>query len=78
MITDENSGLTTEDFEIGDKVRFVCGELHEKFPAYTPPVGTIGTVTGFCFEILVVQWPRGTTSEDDEWSVLPCFVEKVN
>ncbi len=74
---DENSGLTVADFANGDQVRFICGELHEKQPAYFPPVGTIGTVIGFGLDDLFVQWPCGTTSEDDEWFVLPCFVEKV-
>lgn len=78
MITDKNSGLTVADFAIGDKVRFLRGELHEKKPLYFPPVGTIGTVTWVGTEDLLVQWPCGTTSEDDEWFVQPRFVEKVN
>lgn len=74
---DENSGLTAADFVIGDKVRFLCGELHEKIPVCFPPVGTIGTVTLFRSSTLFVQWPRGTTSDDDEWVVPTRFVEKV-
>lgn len=78
MNTDENSGLTTEDFEIGDEVRFAFGVDHEELPMFFPPIGTVGIVFSVALESLLVQWPDGTTSQDDLWFVSPELVEKVN
>lgn len=58
-------------FEIGDRVRFKgMGEAcHAKMPEWYPKDGTIGTVlVAFTDDDEVyVQWPKGSTSENDKW-----------
>lgn len=66
-------------FAVGDKVQHTCGELHELKPEFYPPKGTVGVVNDVNgYDDLLVQWPEGTTSQDDLWFIPPEFVEKVN
>lgn len=65
-------------YKPGDKVRFIDAVAHEVYPAFHPPVGTIGTVLRiFGNGILDVQWPTGSTAMDDRWDCKPRSVEPV-
>lgn len=63
---------------IGKKVVFKNDYLHKRLPKFYPAVGTIGTVIdrsqvfkdNFC-----IRWPKGTTSDNDEWYCERCDFE---
>lgn len=61
-------------FKVGDKVVFKDAKAHEFSPRWYPPVGTVGEVsewhgrTYFGENNVMVQWPNGSTSNDDLWS----------
>lgn len=74
----------------GCKVRFIgCGlDDHDRRPDFYPVPGTIGTVMfrdddeimdfpGDGMEWLI-QWPEGSTSEDDQWWCAACALEAVD
>lgn len=43
-------------------------EIHNKYPQYYPPIGTVGKVLGQGVKDSVyVQWSKGSTSLDDKW-----------
>lgn len=54
-------------FNVGDRVRYI-GNDHIDCPEYYPTVGTIGKITGTldddpdCY----IQWPKNSTSGNDE------------
>lgn len=57
-------------FKVGDKVRYVDEAGHRINPRYYPAVGTIGEIVGVIGVAggdYWVQWPEGTTSNDDYW-----------
>ena len=61
-------------YQIGDRVRFLDREKHEKEPRYYPPTGTVGTV----YQIdedgdLWVRWPEGVLADGTDWS---CVMQK--
>lgn len=70
----------------GRKVKFTNAMVHEEEPWFYPEVGTIGTIVpikGTDFDdmddlLYVVQWPEGTTSEDDLWAVADEDIELVD
>ena len=62
----------------GDKVRFIGAKSHEFLPEFFPPVGTVGEIIGFDEdEDLLVQWEKGSTSENDLWSCNKKIVERI-
>lgn len=67
---------------LGRQVRFINAQAHEEMPEYYPEVGTIGILvpvkknereTGD----FMIQWPKGSTSLDDEWFCEEEFIELV-
>ena len=54
-------------------VRRGTSTLHSSYPEFYPPAKTIGTVakigeSGYTDEdLIMVQWPSGTTSENNSW-----------
>lgn len=62
--------------KVGDKVRFTSSEMHEIAPDFYPEPGTVGVIRqtekrgGFW-----VQWPIGTTSQDDFFHAATCNLE---
>lgn len=55
-------------FEPGDKVVFTSEKLHQEYPSFFPPAGTVGTIlSANCRGEYDVQWPDGSTSKDDQW-----------
>ena len=65
---------------IGRKVRFTNSRLHEQFPRWYPPVGTIGELSrsedwaDFDGSLFVVEWPENTTLWPYVWA---CNVESL-
>lgn len=65
------------DLKKGNRVRFINANVHKKYPNYFPEAGTIGEFKETThLGNLVIQWPEGSTSDDDCWVVAPEFVEK--
>ena len=58
----------------GDKVRYI-GTLTRTRCA--PRKGTVGTVTQTAKFGLWVQWPKGSTSDDDHWWCAMASVEPL-
>lgn len=50
----------------GDKVKMIDRNL--MFLNWFPKNGTIGTVISANSQTAFVQWPRGSTSRDDQWN----------
>lgn len=59
--------------ELGSVVMFVNSIRHRAFPEFFPEARTIGHVLGTNGRggSLQVQWPEGSTSEDDLWWCAP-------
>ena len=59
--------MSNKKFKVGDKVRYI-GKDHLDCPEYYPAIGTVGTITGTfdndpdCY----IQWPKNSTSGNDE------------
>lgn len=58
---------TKDNVKVGSKVRMIDEESHKHRPQWFPNVGTVGTVTEAGFHTHLIQWPKGSTSETDEW-----------
>lgn len=56
-------------FKVGDKVVMACKEPHEIYPCYFPAVGIVGIVKSTNHISSLIQWPKGSTSDKDEWYV---------
>ena len=63
------------NYQKGDLVEFIDLERHATSPQHFPPLQTVETVTDVCAtlsdgsQILLVQWPSGSTSGYDKWAV---------
>ena len=67
-VTDYWVPATKDNIKIGSKVRMIDEEPHKNNPQWFPVVETIGIVEepdSFCD--CEVQWPEGSTSENDKW-----------
>lgn len=53
------------EFKVGDRVIFATEKVHY----FHPPFGTIGKVLEVWRNSCFVQWPKGSTCQDDIW---PC------
>ena len=54
-------------FNVGDKVIYI-GKDHREMPEFYPKIGTIGTVVEEGGDTdWYIQWPKGSTSEEDCW-----------
>lgn len=59
--------MSNKKFNVGDKVRYV-GAKHDIHPQWFPIFGTIGTVLQDVDKVdCYIQWPKGSTSENDCW-----------
>lgn len=57
------------NFKVGDHVMYT-GRMGETYPQFYPRQGTEGVVVLVDSDILQsVQWPAGSTSENDCWRV---------
>lgn len=64
-------------FKVGDKVVMVCKELHETCPRFFPAVGTVGTITSTWSTTSAIQWPKGSTSGYDNWTISNSHIKLV-
>lgn len=69
----------------GQRVKYIGSKIIDRFNnRFFPPVGTIGIIADVgpeCTDggnVLLVQWPKGTTFSDDMWYVGTKFVELVD
>lgn len=77
--------MNAKDYKMGMRVRFTNADDHETMPDFFPPVGTIGEVinTTCCddeeddIDCVFIQWPEGSTSDDDCWYAKPNEIEPV-
>ena len=53
-------------FKVGDKVKYINTD-HAEHPDFYPLYGTIGEIKEDCGDSYCVQWPKGSTSDDDCW-----------
>lgn len=60
---------------VGRYVKFIGGISHDEEPEYYPLVGTFGIVLKEDGGEIRVQWPHGTTSDDDIWWCFKADVE---
>lgn len=57
-----------DNVKVGSKVRMIDEEPNNIHPYWYPAIGTVGVVERLgCDDNCGVQWPEGTTSEDDRW-----------
>lgn len=63
----------------GLKVRFTDQNLHEVLPDHYPEAGTEGTIVSVtkCVYAVLVQWPKGSTSQNDRWYAAISDLEPV-
>ena len=59
-------------FNVGDTVKYI-GLDHAEHSDFYPLYDTIGEIKEVCDDHCWVQWPKGSTSDDDYWSC-----EKIN
>lgn len=69
--------MEAKDCKVGMKVRFIDEEHHREHPKWYPAVGTIGTISRITSASIYVQWPKGSTSDIDQWYCNANWVEKV-
>ena len=65
-------------FKRGDKVVFLNAELHNEYPIYYPPEGSVGSVLIPGRESACIQWPEGTTGGSGLWHARNCDLAKAH
>lgn len=58
---------TRDNVKVGSKVRMIDDKVHNEYPRWFPVVGTVGAIINVGDTSLYIQWPLGTTSENDRW-----------
>ena len=58
--------MGNKKFKVGDKVKYINTD-HAEHPDFYPLYGTIGEIKEDCGNNYCVQWPKGSTSDDDCW-----------
>lgn len=76
-VTEGEIKVEINPLQVGDIVEFTDEENRNRFPYFYPPVGTIGKVISILTDMEVkVQWPKGTTSEEDKWFAMNSMILK--
>ena len=63
-------------FNVDDKVKYI-GPDHAEHSDFYPLYGTIGEIKEVCDDHCWVQWPKGSTSDDDYWSCEEINLEAI-
>ena len=58
---------TEDNVNVGSKVRIIDDKVHNEYPRWFPVVGTVGAIINTSNASPYIQWPSGTTSENDRW-----------
>lgn len=58
---------TKNNVKVGSKVRMIDDKVHNEYPRWFPVVGTVGAIINVSNTSPYIQWPSGTTSENDRW-----------
>ena len=58
---------TKDNVKAGSKVRIINDKIHNEYPRWFPVVGTVGAIINASNTSPYIQWPSGTTSENDRW-----------
>ena len=74
--------MSENEFQVGKEVVFIDSKRHEEAPGWYPEVGTVGTIIAVLtlssvFD-LRIQWPKGSTSGTDIWSVSYEWIEPAH
>lgn len=59
--------MNNNEIWVGKCVKFIDDASHKASPNYFPIVGTFGVVLKVEDDAIFVQWPHGTTSDNDMW-----------
>jgi len=59
------------------KVMMLCNRVHSTWPEWYPPRGTVGEVVDETIGNYRVQWPEGSTSGYDRWTINKNKVRRV-
>lgn len=58
---------TRDNVKVGSKVRMIDDKVHNECPRWFPVVGTVGAIINVSDTSPYIQWPSGTTSDNDRW-----------
>lgn len=63
----------------GSLVKMINNEKHEEDPRFYPPVDTIGKVVSHPEKNIdiMVEWPIGSTSGNDNWFISAEYIKEV-
>lgn len=67
MQTEHWVPATEDNIKVGSKVRIIVDKVHNEYPRWFPVVGTVGAIINASDTSPYIQWPSGTTSENDRW-----------
>lgn len=56
-----------DNVKTGSKVKMINDKIHNEYPKWFPVVGTVGAIINASNTNPYIQWPSGTTSENDRW-----------
>lgn len=60
----------------GDSVRYIGKNGHKHVPEFYPAKDVVGKVIEVCSDLTChIQWPKGTTSQNDRWYAAWCNLE---
>lgn len=66
-VTEHWVPATEDNVNVGSKVRIIDDKVHNEYPRWFPVVGTVGAIINTSNTSPYIQWPSGTTSENDRW-----------
>ena len=68
--------VNSNNVKKGDSVRYIGKNGHKNSPEYYPVKDVVGKVIKVCSDLTChIQWPKGSTSQDDRWYADWCNLE---
>ena len=68
--------VNSNNVKKGDSVRYIGKNGHKNSPEYYPAKDVVGKVIKVCSDLTChIQWPKGSTSQDDRWYADWCNLE---